>query len=271
MKVLRTITEVREALRPLLPDFRIGLVPTMGAFHAGHLALFHEAHQSCDVVVVSLFVNPHQFRDGADLAAYPRDEEGDVQLAKDAGVDFLFAPAVNEMYPPGHVTWIDMAGPAKGLEGDCRPGHFRGVASVCLKLFTITGAQAAFFGQKDAQQVAVVRRLVTDFNLDVEICVVPTARDVDGLALSSRNVRLSPAERARARAIPRALEAGLAAHWAGGDPVTAARNVLSDVEPDYVAIAEFDGERTLAIAARVGTVRLIDNVRLEDHTTKAES
>ncbi len=263
MKTARTIADLRRLLQPSRTGSTIGLVPTMGAFHGGHVALLRAARRASDAVVASLFVNPAQFSDPADLAAYPRDEARDARVAEEEGVDCLFAPSVEEMFPPGHATWIDVEGAARGLEGDFRPGHFRGVATVCLKLFTIVGPQLAFFGQKDAQQVAVVRQLVRDLNLQLEIRVVPTVRDTDGLALSSRNVRLSAAEREQALALPRALEAGLAVYRLGGDAVAAARAALGDLKPDYVAIADFDGRPTLAIAARVGGTRLIDNVPLD--------
>jgi pantoate--beta-alanine ligase len=263
MKTLRTIASIREALRPLRATGVIGLVPTMGALHEGHLTLCRTARHECDTVVASLFVNPTQFGDPADLAAYPRDERRDAEAAARAGVDVLFAPAVEEIYPPGHATWVDVEGAARGLEGEFRPGHFRGVATVCLKLFTIVAPHRAFFGQKDAQQVAVVTQMVHDLNVDVDIRVVPTVRDVDGLALSSRNARLSPDERLRALAIPRALNAGLSAARAGADPVAAATSVLTGVDVEYVAVADFSGHATLAIAARVGRTRLIDNVRLD--------
>ena len=262
MKTLRTVKDIRGVLERNHPGTTIGLVPTMGALHDGHLALFAAARGECETVVASLFVNPTQFNDRADLTAYPRDEARDIRLATEAGVDYLFAPGVEEMYPPGYATWVDMEGPARGLEGDCRPGHFRGVATVCLKLFTIVRPHVAYFGQKDAQQVAVIKQLVRDLNLGLEIRVIPTVREPDGLALSSRNARLSPAERARALAIVRALGAGLAAHRAGADPVAAARAELTDLEPDYVAVADFGGQPTLAIATRVGTTRLIDNIPL---------
>ncbi len=262
MKTLRTVKDIRGVLERNRPGTTIGLVPTMGALHDGHLALFAAARGECETVVASLFVNPTQFNDRADLTAYPRDEARDIRLATEAGVDYLFAPGVEEMYPPGYATWVDMEGPARGLEGDCRPGHFRGVATVCLKLFTIVRPHVAYFGQKDAQQVAVIKQLVRDLNLGLEIRVIPTVREPDGLALSSRNARLSPAERARALAIVRALGAGLAAHRAGADPVAAARAELTDLEPDYVAVADFGGQPTLAIATRVGTTRLIDNIPL---------
>jgi pantoate--beta-alanine ligase len=262
METLRSVKDIRRVLQSGRPRSLIGLVPTMGAFHDGHLALFGAARRACEIVVASLFVNPTQFNEAADLTGYPRDEPRDIRLAAEAGVDYLFAPGVEEMYPAGYATWVDMEGPARGLEGDFRPGHFRGVATVCLKLFTIVRPHVAYFGQKDAQQVAVVRQLARDLNLDLEIRVMATVREPDGLALSSRNARLSPAERTRALAIVRALRAGLKAHHAGADPVAAARVALTDLEPDYVAVADFDGQPTLAIAARVGKTRLIDNVPL---------
>jgi pantoate--beta-alanine ligase len=263
VKILRTVAEIRRALEAPRLSGPIGLVPTMGALHAGHVALFRAARDECETVVASVFVNPVQFGDPADLAAYPRDEASDARIAAAAGIDFMFAPSVEEVYPPGHATWVDVEGPALGLEGDHRPGHFRGVATVCLKLFLIVAPRLAFFGQKDAQQVAVVIQMVRDLNVETTIRVVPTVRDPDGLALSSRNARLSPEERARALAIPRALDAGLEAARAGRDPVAAARQVLIGLDLDYVAVADFDGHPTLAIAARVGRTRLIDNVRLD--------
>ena len=236
-----------------------GLVPTMGALHGGHAALFDAARPDCDVLVASLFVNPAQFSDEADLARYPRDLERDAAFAAEHGVDVLFAPPRTEMYPPGFATWVDPAGAAEGFEGTHRPGHFRGVATVCLKLFNIVRPQVAWFGRKDAQQVAVVKQLVRDLNVPVEIRVVETVRDPDGLALSSRNARLSPAERTQALAIPRAL--------ATRDPASA-RAVLEAVglDPDYVEVADLDGP-TLLIAARVGPTRLIDNLPLREGDT----
>jgi pantoate--beta-alanine ligase len=250
VNVARTIAEVRAHPR----EGSVGLVPTMGALHAGHVALFEAARAECDTVIASLFVNPAQFSEDADLAAYPRDEQADAAVAAEAGVDLLFAPSVEEMYPPGFSTWVDPG--EEGLEAEFRPGHFRGVATVCLKLFTIVRPDFAYFGQKDAQQVAVVRRLVRDLALPVEIRAVQTVRDEDGLALSSRNSRLAPHERAQALAIPRAL--------ATRDP-DHARAVLAEagLAPDYVEVADLDGIPTLAIAARVGSTRLIDNVPLE--------
>src|SRR6266852_739085 len=175
----------------------------MGAFHEGHLSLFRAAREETDVVVVSLFVNPTQFGSADDLARYPRDEERDAKLAEAAGVDLLFVPDERELYPEGFGTWVDVED--AGSEGEARPGHFRGVATVCLKLFNIVRPQVAYFGQKDAQQVALVRRLVRDLNMPLEIRVVPTVRDADGLALSSRNVRLSADERELALGLQHAL------------------------------------------------------------------
>jgi pantoate--beta-alanine ligase len=232
----------------------VGLVPTMGALHEGHAALFRAARPASDVLVASLFVNPTQFSEPTDIAAYPRDPERDAAYAEEHGVDVLFAPPAEEMYPAGFATWVDPAGAAEGLEGAHRPGHFRGVATVCVKLFNLVRPEIAWFGRKDAQQVAVLKQVVRDLNMDVEIRVVETVRDPDGLALSSRNARLAPEERARALAIPRALSTG--------DPARAAEILAAaGVEPEYVAVADLDGP-TLAIAARVGGTRLIDNVQI---------
>jgi len=267
VRIVRTVAEVREALRePRGRWERIGLVPTMGAFHAGHVALMRAAREGSDVVVVSLFVNPSQFNAADDLARYPRDEVADAGAAEAEGVDVLFAPSVDELYPPGFDTWVEPGSLADVLEGAARPGHFRGVATVCAKLFAIVAADVAWFGQKDAQQAAVVRRMVADLDLPVSIEVLPTVRDPDGLALSSRNVFLTDAEREVALALPRALEAGASAHAADGDPVAAARLVLDaerGLTVDYVAVADFPPP-TLVAAVRVAAIRLIDNVVLTD-------
>ena len=227
----------------------------MGALHEGHLALIRAAREECDLVVATSFVNPAQFGEQADLDAYPRDPEADARAAAEGGVDILFVPPVEEVYPPGFATWVEPGGAAAGLEGEHRPGHFRGVATVCLKLFNLVRPERAYFGRKDAQQVAVIKQLVRDLDLELEIRVVPTVRDADGLAISSRNVRLSGDDRRRALAIPRAL--------ATGDP-DRARAALADagLEPEYVAVADLDGP-TLAVAVLVGATRLIDNVQLE--------
>ena len=248
MRIAHTIEE----LGPL--DGVVGLVPTMGAFHDGHLSLFHAARAECDCVVVSSFVNPAQFDDVHDLAAYPRDAQRDAELAERAGVDVLFTPSADELYPPGFQTWVEVEQLGAILEGVHRPGHFRGVATICLKLFNIVRPRRAYFGQKDAQQVAVVKRMIRDLNLDVEVRVLPTVRDSEGLALSSRNARMSSDERRRALALPRAL--------ATKDPKRA-RELLDGLDVDYVEITEFE-PRVLAGAVRVGNTRLIDNVVLEE-------
>ena len=231
----------------------------MGALHAGHASLFEAARSECDTVVASLFVNEAQFAAGEDLVRYPRDEKGDVRIAEKAGVDILFAPRADEMYPDGFQTWVDVESLSRPLEGEFRPGHFRGVATVCLKLFNIVRPHRAYFGQKDAQQVAVLRRMVVDLNLDIEIRARPTVRDTDGLAVSSRNAYLSPQERERALALPRALQTR--------DP-DRARELLAraKVATDYVEVLEDNGSRALVGAIRIGSTRLIDNVPLEGET-----
>jgi pantoate--beta-alanine ligase len=235
----------------------VGLVPTMGALHEGHRSLFRAAREECETVVASLFVNPAQFDEASDLAAYPRDEERDAAIAEANGVDVLFAPPAEEMYPRGFGTWVDVD--ETGAEGGSRPGHYRGVATVCVKLFNLVRPQRAYFGQKDAQQAAVLRRVVRDLNMPLEIRVLPTVRDPDGLALSSRNIRLSAEERARALALPRALHDAVGSR----DPVAAARAQLNGLNPDYVEVVNLGDAKVLAAAVRVGSTRLIDNVILE--------
>jgi pantoate--beta-alanine ligase len=247
VRIVRTIGE-------LSLDGEVGLVPTMGALHHGHRSLFRAARAENEVVVASLFVNPAQFDDAADLAAYPRDDSRDAEVAAAEGVDVLFAPSADELYPAGFGTWVDFD--ETGAEGAARPGHFRGVATVCLKLFNIVRPRRAYFGQKDAHQAALLRRLVRDLNVGVEIRVLPTVRDADGLAFSSRNARLSAAERERALALPQALTA--AAHEP--DPVAAARARLNGLDPDYVELVELGNATVLAAAVRIGSTRLIDNV-----------
>jgi pantoate--beta-alanine ligase len=258
VKTLRTIRDVR---RELDGSGRVGLVPTMGAFHEGHLALLRAAREECDAVVVSLFVNPTQFGATEDLSRYPRDETRDAELAEVEGVDVLFIPSVEEMYPNGYATWVDVE--ETGTEGAARPGHFRGVATVCLKLFNIVRPQVAYFGQKDAQQAAVLRRMIRDLDVDLDLRVLPTVRDSDGLALSSRNAYLSEEERHRALALPRALEAGRSAHVKGSDPVAAARAALNGVVPEYMEVLDLGDVTVLATAACIGATRLIDNIILE--------
>ncbi|MDH4104050.1 MAG: pantoate--beta-alanine ligase, partial [Thermoleophilia bacterium] len=254
MKVCRTTAEVRESLSPLRSG-AIALVPTMGALHEGHLSLLRAAREENETVVMSLFVNPAQFHDETDLAAYPRDDQHDLALAEEAGVDLVFAPPVEEMYPPGFQTWVEVVELSSILEGRFRPGHFRGVATAVLKLFEIVRPDRAYFGQKDAQQVQVVRQLIRDLALEIELRVLPTVRDSDGLALSSRNALLSPEERERALVLPRALATR---------NVEAARAALAasnGLVVDYIEVAEFDPP-VLAGAVRVGETRLIDNVSL---------
>ena len=252
MNVTRTIEETRAFLAATRG--RVGLVPTMGAFHAGHRSLIDAARAECDVVVVSIFVNPAQFGETTDLSAYPRDEQHDLDVAEDAGADLAFCPAVTAMYPPGFQTWVEVSELGSILEGVHRPGHFRGVATVCLKLFNVVRPDVAYFGQKDAQQVEVIRRLLEDLSLDIDLRVLPTVRDADGLALSSRNELLSPEQRQLVLALPRAL--------ATKDPQQA-RAQLDGLEVDYVAVVPFDPP-VLAAAVRVGAVRLIDNVPMEE-------
>lgn len=266
MRAARAIDEIRAALAPLRRDSEIGLVPTMGALHEGHLALFRTAKEECDVVVASIFVNPAQFGPREDFGTYPRDEARDLRLAEEAGVDHVFLPSAEEMYPDGFQTWVDVERLAAGLEGAARPGHFRGVATVCLKLFNIVQPRRAYFGQKDAQQAAVVKQLVRDLAVDVDIRVLPTVRAADGVAVSSRNEYLTRAEREAAAALPRALFAGEDAHRRGENPVTAARRVLAEesrIDAEYVELVHLNGHLYLLGAARVGSTRLIDNVVLE--------
>ena len=255
MKTVRTIADARDALDPLRSG-SIGLVPTMGALHEGHLSLLRAARAECDAVVMSLFVNPAQFAENADLAGYPRDEWRDVELARAEGVDLVFAPSVEEMYPPGFQTWVEVTELGSMLEGRFRPGHFRGVATIVLKLFTVVRPDLAYFGQKDAQQVEVIRQLIRDLALEIELRVLPVARDPDGLALSSRNVLLSAEEHERALALPRALATR------ERDEALAQLAAANGLGIDYVEVADFDPP-TLVGAVRVGSTRLIDNVPLE--------
>ncbi len=252
--VCRTVAEVRAELQRR-GSSSVGLVPTMGSLHEGHLSLLRAARTECDTVVMSLFVNPAQFSEG-DLGRYPRDEARDLELAAETGVDVFFAPSADEIYPEGFQTWVEVTELGAMLEGAFRPGHFRGVATVVLKLLTIVRPQRVYFGQKDAQQVEVIRQLIRDLALDVDLRVLPTVRDEDGLALSSRNALLSADERSRALALSRAL--------ATRDP-EAARRALAEsngLAVDYIEIAEFDPP-VIAGAVRVGSTRLIDNVPLE--------
>ena len=274
MRTVTTIAELRAALAPHR-DETIALVPTMGAFHEGHLSLIRAARDEADVVVVSLFVNPAQFSVAADLNGYPRDESRDAGLAADAGVDLLFAPPVEEIYPAGFATTIRVAGLGDVLEGAERgAAHFEGVCTVVCKLFNIVAPDVAFFGQKDAQQALVIRRMVRDLDMPVRIEVCPTVRESDGLALSSRNAYLDPGERERATALSRALAAADATVRGGerdaATVLAAAQEQLSSagVEPEYLElrsaedlspVESVNGSTLLAVAARVGRARLIDN------------
>ncbi len=281
MKVVRSRSELREALaQPRRRGKRIGLVPTMGCFHGGHLSLMRRAREDCDVVVVSLFVNPTQFGPGEDLDAYPRDEDRDAELAALEGVDLLWMPDAEQMYPEGFATSVEVANFLTGvLEGDPEqrgPSHFRGVTTVVAKLFNSVQPDIAYFGRKDAQQALVIERMTRDLDFPVEIAVQPTVREQDGLALSSRNAYLSAADRERALAISRALRAVEEAARSGETSTEAlvetARNELrrAGIEPEYVEaraaedlspVAELNGRPVLvAVAARVGGARLIDNV-----------
>jgi pantoate--beta-alanine ligase len=278
MRTIRTIAEMRGYLkRARGQEMTVGLVPTMGAFHAGHHSLMRAARAEHDEVIVSLFVNPAQFNDAGDLAAYPRNESQDAAEAAELGVDVLFAPPVTEIYPPGFSTSVQVAGLSEILEGAQRgPGHFAGVCTVVTKLLNIVQPDVAYFGQKDAQQFAVVKRMVHDLDIPVRLEALPTVREPDGLALSSRNVHLGPDDRIRALALSRALKAAEGA-VAGGErdarrvhEIAAAQ--LRDVDAEYLAIVDpanfdplttIDGRALVAVAAHVGPVRLIDNVVLQ--------
>ncbi len=283
--LLRDKQALRAALEPARREGRsIGLVPTMGFLHEGHLSLLRAARSECDVLVMSLFVNPTQFGPGEDLDRYPRDEERDLRLAAEAGVDLVYAPPSESVYPEDFATHVEVEGELTGvLEGDPArrgPAHFRGVATVVAKLFNAVGPDVAYFGQKDAQQAVVIRRMVEDLDFPVRVEVLPTVRDADGLAMSSRNVYLDAESRARATALARALraveEGALAGSLAEG--LEAGRRVLSDagIEPEYFEArdaerlspaAELNGRAVLvAVAARVGGARLIDNVVIRPRT-----
>jgi pantoate--beta-alanine ligase len=281
VKTVRTVAELRELLAPERRAGRaIGLVPTMGFFHEGHLSLMRRARAQNDVVVVSLFVNPAQFAPGEDFATYPRDEERDAELAEAEGVDVLFSPTVEEVYPDGFDTTVTVGNLTEILEGDkAQRGaeHFRGVTTIVTKLFNMVGPDMAYFGQKDAQQALVLRKLVRDLDIPVRIEVCPTIRDPDGLALSSRNAYLNPEERERALGLNRALRAAEAAVASGtreaAAVVATAREELerAGLEPDYLQLRSakdlspvdrVNGSTLLAVAARVGRARLIDNAIL---------
>lgn len=278
MKIIRTVAELRETLAPLR-ERGIGFVPTMGALHEGHLSLVHQARRDHETVVMSIFVNPTQFDNADDLAKYTRDERRDVELAESAGVDVVFAPSVEEMYPAGFGTTVRVTGTiSEAFEGAARgPVHFEGMATIVTKLLLAVLPTTVYFGAKDAQQVVIARRLIADLLLPVQLAVVPTSRDADGLARSSRNVRLSPDERARALAIPAALNAAEALFRSGETHVgalhTAALHKLTEagLTPDYLAFVDPDtledvttasSPTLVLVAVKVGETRLLDNVLL---------
>lgn len=279
MQIVRTVEELRSAVASLRRAGRtVGLVPTMGCLHEGHLGLVDLARREASACVVSIFVNPTQFGPAEDFSKYPRTFDEDRRLCEGRGVDILFAPGA-DFYAPGHSTWVDEEAVSQGLCGEHRPGHFRGVATVVLKLLNACGPDAAIFGRKDLQQLAIIRRMVRDLDLPVRIIEAPTARDADGLALSSRNRYLSPAERAAALAIPRALRAARAAALAGQPgraAVLAAAQAVIAAEPglrlQYLELASADdlrpagealpGRTVLLLAAFAGATRLIDNLEV---------
>ncbi len=281
MKIVRTVADLRQELRPYRAGGSVALVPTMGALHDGHLQLARRARAENDVVVMSIFVNPTQFNDPADLNAYPRDERADAELAAGAGVDLLFLPSATEVYPPGFSATVQLHGAiVETLEGARRGvGHFQGVTTVVSKLLGMAQPNRAYFGQKDAQQARVVRALVADLNIDTQIVTVPTVREPDGLAMSSRNRRLSPPDRKRAVAVSAALLVAQATVEAGERDASAVLRAAADVlagqgiEPEYLALVDAEtfvpvqilGDRPaiLAVAADLGGTRLIDNMPIE--------
>jgi pantoate--beta-alanine ligase len=277
-RLVRTRDELAAAraalVEPFGPAATVGLAPTMGALHAGHLALFEAARAGCDVVVASIFVNPMQFSQAGDLARYPRRLQEDLALCEEHGVDLVWAPEVEEVYPGGPAqVWVTAGELANQLEGPNRPGHFDGVLTVVTKLFAAVRPDRAFFGEKDYQQLILIRRMVRDLGQGVQVFSVPTVREPDGLALSSRNLLLSPAERASARFLSAALQEGRAAAGPAPAVLAAAREVLAGadgVDVDYLELRDPElgpapaaGPARLLIAARVGSIRLIDNVAVE--------
>jgi pantoate--beta-alanine ligase len=273
MKVVTTLPELRAA-RAQLPG-PVGLVPTMGFLHAGHIALVERARRECASVVVSIFVNPTQFGPNEDLARYPRDLPRDLAMLESAEADLVWTPTPEVVYPPGFQTWVEVGGLTKGLEGGVRPGHFRGVTTVVAKLFNAFQPDKAYFGQKDAQQAAVIRRMAKDLDFPLEIVVCPTVREADGLAMSSRNTYLSPEQRRAATVLFRALSAAQSAYEKGERSGEALRRIMSETlaaeplaKPQYVSCADVDsleeleqvaGKALLSMAVYVGKTRLIDN------------
>lgn len=279
MKIIHTIADIRDFVRQARgKSLTVGLVPTMGYLHVGHLELMRRAANICDTVIASVFVNPTQFGPGEDLDRYPRDLERDVRLAEGAGVDAIFNPSVEEMYPAGYCTYVDLERITEKLCGLSRPGHFRGVATVVTKLFNIVKPDCAFFGQKDAQQALVIKRMVDDLNLDLEIIVIPTVREADGLAMSSRNIYLDPEQRRAALVLYRGLLKGQEEFRKGErDPAQICRCVTEMIQaeplakidyveiyshPDLVTVERIQGPALLALAVKIGSTRLIDNILL---------
>jgi len=277
VRQIREIAPLREQLDGLRArGASIGFVPTMGALHEGHLALIHAARTACDVVVVSIFVNPTQFDSRSDLASYPRDEAGDLRVAQDAGVDLLFVPSTDEMYPEGYSTYVHVEDLSALLCGAMRPGHFRGVATVVAKMFEIVRPAVAYFGEKDYQQLAIVRRMVADLNMGTDVVGIPTVREADGLAISSRNALLGPNEREAAAVISRAL--AMAKDMVGREKVTSdelmsrIRQIIGEeplVRIEYLNVVDpetlrdvktIEAKALIAAAAYLGDVRLIDNI-----------
>ena len=277
MRVARTIAEITALRKELRGD--VGFVPTMGYLHEGHLALVRQARAENPSVIASIYVNPSQFGQREDLAGYPRDLDRDLQLLEQEKTDIVFVPSDAEMYAPGFSSWIEVEGITGRLEGASRPGHFRGVATIVAKLFNIVRPSRAYFGQKDAQQVLVIRRMVNDLNMDVEIVAAPTVREGDGLAMSSRNVRLSPEERLAATVLFSALTLARQLRGEGetdADEIRRRMTLLVEQEPlaqiDYVSVADaetleelsaVDRPALASLAVCIGQTRLIDNITLE--------
>jgi pantoate--beta-alanine ligase len=285
MQVIDNISELRSARAAL--SGRIGLVPTMGALHDGHLSLVRAAQQANDAVIVTIFINPAQFAADEDLSKYPRDLPGDLDKLAAAGVDLVFTPTPDVMYPPGFQTWVNVTQVSQGLEGAARPDHFRGVATVVSKLFNLTQPQAAYFGQKDAQQVVVVKRMTHDLNFPLKIVVCPTAREIDGLALSSRNVYLSPEQRAAVPVLYQSLNMAAKLYEQGErSPVELRRRIQAMISEqplaqlEYVSVADAatlheldtssDMPMLVSLTARFGMTRLLDNMLLPVHLNTQE-
>lgn len=280
MRIFHTIAEIREFVRQArAKGHSIGFVPTMGYLHEGHLELMRRAREQCDTVVVSIFVNPTQFGPGEDLASYPRDLERDARMAEGVGADAIFNPGAEEIYPPGYCTYVDVERITEYLCGASRPGHFRGVATVVSKLFNIVKPDYAFFGQKDAQQVLIIKRMAADLNMEVEVVTVPTVRERDGLAMSSRNVYLEPEQRRAALVLSKSLNRAAEEVRAGERNAAKIRQLVIDMikaepladidyveiysHPDLEPVESIEGQALLALAVRMGRARLIDNIILD--------